>query len=208
LAVHRDPSSKPRQTAAQLSPHCGDISPLLANRRQPSFGEKPRGWVSCRRTLETWTAKNATCRVANPTPKVSWRRAGRGRARFATSDVANRWPPIGVGQKERTEIAQIRGESRACSWPSPQQHDHRPSGKTENGALSTSAAASIDRHGQMVDRNPRTFWHLTEKNESSIDHVYALVDRRNGAIPSPPAFATALNTTLGHQPSIALLTDS
>ena len=34
-------------------------------------------------------------------------------------------------------------------------------------------AASIDRHGQMVDRNPTYFLALDRKNGSSIDHVYA-----------------------------------
>ena len=51
-------------------------------------------------------------------PKISWHRAGRGRSRFATSDVANLWPPSRVGQEERAEVAQIRGrEATSKSRP-------------------------------------------------------------------------------------------
>ena len=52
--------------------------------------------------------RNATCAVANP-PARALRVGGGGRARFATSDVANRRGAVGVRQVEGPEVAEIRG---------------------------------------------------------------------------------------------------
>ena len=76
---------------------------------RPTELRREAAWLGLAGGRSRHDGQNATCRVANPAPKISWHRAGRGRARFATSDVANLWPPSGIGQKERTEIAQIRG---------------------------------------------------------------------------------------------------